>query len=219
MTSTPARTERRGSGSDPAAGCRPCPIASITYDDFSGGYAGALPSYRLGKSQWHGLNVMPAIDGALIPRSGLVRYLLTGIGNGQIAGMGWADGGVGADKAWFVQGTTLYSFDPYDPTGTHAVVAATGSFASVPTRVLHWWDEAGFVWITSYGDKVYKYDLGANTLTAVANTTGGLYAGRCITSWGSFLITGGGPTNPAYLYWSDGELPRRAGPRRAASTG
>jgi len=176
----------------------------ITYDDFSGGYAGALPSYRLRENQWHGLNVVPAIDGALVPRSGLVRYLLTGIGNGQIVGMGWADGGAGPDKAWFVQGTTLYNFDPYDPTGVHAVVAATGSFATAPTRVLHAWDEAGFVWIVSYGDKVYKYDLTANTLSAVANTSG-LEAGRCITSWGSFLITGGSPTDPPTLYWSDGD--------------
>lgn len=178
------------------------PDRYITYDDFSGGYAGALPSFRLGKSQWHGLNVLPAVDGALMPRSGLVRYLLTGIPNGQIAGMGWADGGAGPDKCWFIQGTTLYSFDPYDTSGT-SVAAAAGSLSSIPTRVAHAWDEAGFAWITSYGDQVYKYNLAANTLTAVPNTTGNP-AGRCITSWGAFLLTAGGPVG-SRLYWSDGD--------------
>jgi hypothetical protein len=178
------------------------PTKSVTFEDFSGGYAGKLPTWRLPQSMWHGLNLVASVDGSLIPRSGLVRYELTGVGNGQITGMGWADGGEAPDKAWYVQGTNLFAFDPYDV--TTAVSSATGVLSAVPIRVLHWWDEAGVVWITNYADRIYKYDLTANTLTAVPNTTGGP-AGRCIVSWGSFLVTGGPPTNPAYIYWSDGE--------------
>ena len=175
---------------------------SITFEDFSGGYAGELPTWRLPQNMWHGTNLVAAVDGSLIPRSGLVRYGLSAVSAGPITGMGWADGGAAPDRAWYVQNTTLYSFDPYNISG--GVAAATGAFSSPPTRVLHWWDEAGVVWITSYNEGVYKFVLSSNTLTRVANVSGNA-AGRCIVSWGSFLVTGGGPTNPSRIYWSDGE--------------
>jgi hypothetical protein len=176
---------------------------SIVFENFSGGYAGELPSWRLNKNMWHGLNLFPAVDGSLVPRSGLVRLALTGRVAGQIAGMGWADGGATTyDRAWYVQGTALRAFDPYTIGG--AVAPVTGALSGLPTRVVAAWDEAGVVWMTNYADGIYKYDLAANTLTRLPNTAGGP-AGRCITSWGAFLVTGGGPTNPARIYWSDGD--------------
>ena len=79
-----------------------------------GGYAGELPSWRLNKNMWHGLNLFPAVDGSLVPRSGPVCARLTGRAAGQIAGMGWADGGATTyDRARHVQGTAPRAFDPY----------------------------------------------------------------------------------------------------------
>lgn len=176
---------------------------SVVFEDFSGGYAGLLPSWRLGKTMWHGTNLMAAVDGSLIPRSGLVNLGLTGKAAGQISGMGWVDGGAASpDRAWYTQGAGLYRFDPYTPGG--AVTAASGSLTAIPTRVVHWWDEAGVVWLTNYNDSIYKYELATNVLTRLPNTTGDT-AGRCIVSWGAYLVTGGSQGHPARIYWSDGD--------------
>jgi len=171
------------------------------FEDFAGGERGLLPSWRGAKNSWTGRNVIPTVAGTLIPRSGLVDLAKTSVPTGALAGLGWADGGAGSDKAWFAVGTSVRTFDPYTVGG--AVTTTTGALSATPTRIVAGFDEAGFVWLTNYNDRVYKLDVATNTLTALANTAG-LPAGRCIVAWNAFLITGGGPTNPARIYWSDG---------------
>jgi hypothetical protein len=132
-----------------------------------------------------GLNVIAAVDGSLVPRSGLAMLGLTGKVNGQVSGLGWADGGSSPDKAWYVQGTSMHSF--VSNTSGATVINTIGALSAPATRVIHAWDEAGVVWLTNYGDRIYKYVLATDTLTAIPYTNGP----RSVhTAWTAFSSPG-----------------------------
>jgi hypothetical protein len=148
--------------------------AEVVFRNFADGEYGSLdPSlvgfslYRqrmLYRGYWTGQNVMRALDGSLCPRAGEKPYVLTGVPNGTIAGMGESGG-----KIWFVVGTTVYSFDSGVFT-SQAVTAYTGALPAGLTEPLTNVTYNNKSYVTTYPNGVYELDHTAHTVAAVAGS-------------------------------------------------
>ncbi len=136
---------------------------------------------------FNALNVMRSLDSSLMPRSGLVDVSPTGLPTGPLLGFSFCP--VPTKTAWAIIGNGVYLFD-VEHTGSAAVhvgnLAVTPSLCAVAFAV----DAGGITYITVAGDKCYKLDPVAVTLTPLTGSPGG----TCITihgeSLGSRLLVG-----------------------------
>lgn len=165
---------------------------SITYDDFSAGEYGRLGADKAPANSFTGRDIILTEAGLLSVRPGADDMGLSGVATGTVTTLGF-NGTPGADL-WYIQGNTVYARNG------SAVAAMTGTLAVTPTTPVAWVESLpGITHITIDGDKCYKLDHVAKTVTALAGTPGG----KSITVWGERLFVGGSTANPQRVWFSD----------------
>lgn len=167
----------------------------IVYDDFSGGEFGSLGDWNAPAHSFTGSNVVRYLDGSVGPRCGLKDLAPTSVPTGALQGMGVSPSGT---TLWFIKGNTVYYFDA-STTGS-AVAAYTTTLAGTPTKMVAYADDASNVsYITVYGDKCYKLDHSAHTVTAMADGPGG----KAIAIYGDRLMVANSSGQARRLYYSE----------------
>lgn len=172
---------------------------TVTWDDFSGGHT--QNDSNRDERRWHGTNVVAYRGGGIGPRWGAVEVTPTGFPAGKVAAVGFAPflGWPESDmkKAFAVVGDKFVAFDHR---GDSSAKVFTGSFAAAVEQAA-WCMFDKDVYVTVAGDKTYKADFPAGTLTALTGSPGG----TCIVEKNGYLIVGGatsvaGGRND--LFWS-----------------
>lgn len=146
------------------------------WKDFKGGEYGTLHGLDTPSNSFTGRNVVVFRDGAIGPRCGLRDVTPTGQSNGLVHAMGYT--GIPNNETWYAQGTAVYQF------GTARSSAYTGAFASTPSKASATYDNR---YIAIPGDKAYKLDHVAKTVTALTGSPDG----RCIATFGTRVFIGG----------------------------
>ena len=154
----------------------------VSFEDFSKGEFGLLGEAKAPNGMITGKNVVKTLDGAIVPRSGLVSLAPTGLGTGEINGFGYH---LAEAKLWFVLGTTVYQFST---SGTGQALTNMGSLADTPSNRLGVATRGIYSYITSRNDKSYVLDHNGGTLTALSSAPGGL---ACAV-YNDRLVIGGG---------------------------
>lgn len=166
-----------------------------TWDDFAKGHWGNVGPISANEGTWGGVNMLPTVDGAIVPISAS-RWLLTDADPvGKMWGMFWAYGADG--RLYYIQqaGTStttsnMYRFSP-DITSLPNTLTTTSTFTFVPTTDPDWVESGTTVYVTMYGNKTYTIATGANTMVKLTGNYGDAPAGRCITKYNEYLMIGG----------------------------
>lgn len=165
---------------------------TLTWDDFSGGHAGSAGLVKAKPGTFRGRNMTITEEGNLTVRPGVDDLGLTGVPVGTITTVGF-NGTPGAD-VWVIIGSAVYARNG------SALTAFTGALAVTPTAPVAWIESApGITHITVPGDKCYKLDHVALTVTAIDGSPGG----ESIAVYGDRLYVGGSAAFPQRVWYSD----------------
>ncbi|HET6873211.1 MAG TPA: hypothetical protein VFH70_00435 [Acidimicrobiales bacterium] len=177
---------------------------SIFFSNFQGGEYGLQGAWVVGwglyrqhlyyRGYFTGSNVVRYIDGSIGPRSGLVNLGVTGLPVGTVNGLGYQP--VPGKSGWVIVGSTLYRFDA-ETAGSAAT--SIGALAVAPTRPVTSVQIGQYTYLTNFGDKTYRYDPQAGTLTALTGSPGG----SCIAVHQDRLVVGCSSSNGNRIYYSD----------------
>ena len=141
----------------------------VTYADFKGGEFGLTGAWAAPADTFTGRNVLRYYDGSLGPRLGEKPYVLTGVPNGELRGLGLV--AVGAvTYVWFVVGTTCYRFNAATTASQAVQVAggvALGATSAVPMAYAAVAYVGAFVYVAVPGAALYRWEHSTNTLYSV----------------------------------------------------
>lgn len=166
----------------------------VVYDRHDGGEFGRLSPDDAPNDSFTGTNVVPYLNGGIGPRAGLKSVNPTGRANGVIHALGATAAGGGRD-VWYQQGTAIRAFPLSGAITTYAgALASTPTEASDMTRGVS--DTVQY--LINPGDKCYKLDHTAATVTALAGSPGG----RAIALYGDRLMASAGGVTPYRLFYS-----------------
>ena len=167
------------------------PLAVIRFSRFDGGDYGVSAGFRAPKDSFSGQDMVALLDGSVAPRCGTTAIATAAQPTGKIAGMGFFNQDAGTAVPWFVVGTAAYA-------SVTTPVALTGTLASTPTLPLQGVPIADKVYISNYGDKLYRLS------TTNCDPLGGLTpGGKCAVAYGDRLLVANFPANPNRVRFSD----------------
>lgn len=140
----------------------------VTYDSFSAGEFGKRGAWRAPSGSFTGLNVVAYDDGSIGPRAGLRAYTLTSMPAGDTLAMGFGKTTAGSLRMWFVKGTGVYAFNPFD-FASQAVIAYAGALTTAPrasASVSYVHRQGKTYWLNHADGKLWRFDHDAATVTA-----------------------------------------------------
>lgn len=154
------------------------------FSDFRGGESGTMTGKDAPANSFNGTNVVPYIDGSIGPRAGLYDVTpISGQANGVISAMGLCNKDLTADF-FYIQGNSVYQWQ----IGGARSTAYAGTLAVTPTENVDMVsinaDRQHYIVVP--GDKCYKLDHQAKTVTALTGSP----SGRCIAMYGVRLVVG-----------------------------
>lgn len=163
------------------------------WENFNGHWGNKGPELAA-SNQFGGVNMVVTETGGIMPMSASRELNIINPNVGQVYGQFWAWGADG--RVYYLISTTgapqvwRYTPDPVNEI-TQAQVTGTITASTVP-YMPDWVGIGASVYMTVHGNKTYKIDTAAGTLTVL---TGGTYgnapAGRCIAQYGERLVIGG----------------------------
>jgi hypothetical protein len=157
---------------------------TVVFDNFQGGEFGSIRDWKAQRNMFTGQNMLVNRAGELMVRPGLVNRTPAGVGVGIVQGFGSV--GVPTQDAWYVQGSTVRTFDILS--GNNLEVAS-GSLSGTPTSVVSSVTVTNVTYLTALG-LTTSYVLSTVPATPTLTALTGAPAGRCITSYGDRLIIG-----------------------------
>lgn len=180
-----------------------------TFDTWEGEYG------RLARSappnSFTGVNVVRYIDGSLGPRAGLKSLAPTTLGNGALLGLGWRQYATNGSPAtlWYIQGTAVKGFNGEAAGATiDTYTGALGATSAYGVAYCDTINSSGqpLTYITIDGDKAYKLNHTARTVTALSVTGSDEAGGRAICIYGDRMLAQSKDTGNRVLYSAAGDF-------------
>lgn len=170
----------------------------VTFDAWRGGEFGDLGATAAPRRSFHGKNVMVYQNGLLGPRPGVKQLSPSGMPTGAA----WALRGLGPEITNGIVlgiGAAFYGFT-YSPLGAVTSLGSVAGAPSDPSQVIQY---GNLGYAVLYGDKAYKIDPAAPSVTALASAPGG----RTIAQYGVRTIDASVASNPNRVYYSAADDP------------
>lgn len=178
---------------------------SVEFSNFSGGEYGRLGGEKAPQNTFHASNLIVTADGFLSPRPGLADITPVSMPTGKVFGLASTDT-PGADGLVIID-DEVYLFDLFDPS---VAPTSIGTLAVTPTEPVSIKKETTNRIFGVPGDKVYKVDPVAGTLTSYTSSPEAhdveIYDAQLITakSESSPRIEGSVPGD--YNDWTEGRF-------------
>lgn len=141
---------------------------TIEYSDFSKGEYGKLGGSKAPPGSFHASNMIVTSDGYLTPRAGLKDITPVSMPNGKLLGLSTTD--TPGKDGLFIIGNIVYLFDLFDPASPPTSIGTLTVTPAEPVSIKAVTTDRYF---SVPGDKVYKVDPVAATLTGITGSPGG----------------------------------------------
>lgn len=157
---------------------------TVVFQDFKGGEYGDKAGWKAPRNSFTAINMLVNRQGELMVRPGLINRTPSGVAAGIVRGFG--DTGIPTQDAWYVQGTTVKTFDILSGNNLET---ATGSLSGTPTSPISSFVATNQIYLTARGLST-SYVLNNVPATPTLTALTGAPAGTTITVYGDRWIIG-----------------------------